>query len=345
MIPRPAVVFVLLLALLGSSCTIFSSPAYRGAPSDHFDGEKFVNQLDYGPRSFLQWQLTSEPGEWSDEWANAEPGEPPPERVDDLRITFVNHSTFLIQVGGLNILTDPVYSYRVSPVGWAGPHRYRPPGIRFEDLPPIDVVIISHNHYDHLDLETLRRLQDVHNPRVYAGLGNGLLFELEGLTYTADLDWWQSVPLSDDIRLWAVPGQHFSGRGLDDRDETLWLGFVLDTPRGKIYFAGDTGWGPHFDQIRQRFGPMRLSVLPIGAYRPRWFMRAAHISPLEAAHAHLVLDSQTTVGCHYGTFPLADDGQLEPEQEMNRIYQLTSITPDAFRILNNGDALDVPPAP
>lgn len=331
-----------LLVLLATGCHVFSSPAYDGPVSDNFDGRKFVNQRVYGPRSFWQWQMSSDPGKWSDEWANAAPAEPPPERVDDLRVTFINHSTFLIQVDGINILTDPVYSYRTSPVGFAGPRRYRPPGIRFEDLPPIDVVIISHNHYDHLDLDTLRRLEEEHNPRIYAGLGNGLLFEREGLNYTRDLDWWQPVSLDDETLLWAVPGQHFSGRGLDDRNETLWLGFVIESPRGMIYFAGDTGYGPHFEQIYERFGPMRLSVLPIGAYKPRWFMRAAHISPLEAARAHLVLRSQTTVGSHYGTFPLADDSQLAPRLEMERIYEMTSIGRDEFQVLYNGDSLEVP---
>jgi L-ascorbate metabolism protein UlaG (beta-lactamase superfamily) len=337
--PRTVLICLSLLVLAG--CQTFSSPAYRGPVTDNFDGEKFVNQTPYYRGSFWRWQMTSTPGEWTDEWANAAPAEPPPERVDGLRVTFINHSTVLIQVAGVNILTDPVYSYRTSPLSWVGPRRYRPPGIRFEDLPPIDVVIISHNHYDHLDLATLRRLEAAHSPKIYAGLGNGLLFEKEGLGYTRDLDWWQPVSLSKDTLLWAVPGQHFSGRGLDDRDETLWLGFVIDSPHGPVYFAGDTGWGPHFKEIRDRFGPMKLSVIPIGAYKPRWFMRAAHISPLEAAHAHLVMESEITVGCHYGTFPLADDGQLDPQNEMERIFAMTTLTPDEFLMLQNGESVVV----
>lgn len=328
---------LLVLSFTLAGCTVFSAPSYRGPVSDHFDGEKFVNQTPYYRGSFWRWQLTSQPGEWTDEWANAAPAEAPPERVDGLRLTFINHSTVLIQVAGLNILTDPVYSERVSPISWAGPRRHRPPGIRFEDLPPIDVVIISHNHYDHLDLATLRRLVEAHNPKIYAGLGNGLLFQREQIPYTRDLDWWQPVSLSKDTLLWAVPGQHFSGRGVDDRDETLWLGFVIDSPHGPIYFAGDTGWGPHFAEIREKFGPMKASVIPIGAYQPRWFMRAAHISPMEAARAHIVMESEVTIGCHYGTFPLADDGQLDPQLEMERIYDITSLTPEQFLLLENGE--------
>lgn len=345
---------VVLLALVRYyvGFVLLPAPGYDprlGGPTagelDYFDGERFYNPVPITQRSFgrfLLWRLTGERGEWR-EWVDAEPGPPPPARVDrgDLRVTFVNHSTMLIQMDGLNILTDPIWSERASPFSWAGPKRHRPPGIRFEDLPPIDVVVISHNHYDHLDIATLKHLATEHSPRFFAGLGNRLLLAEHGIAST-DLAWHQEVSLSPDVKMTFLPCQHWSGRGLADRAATLWGAYVFEGPGGPVYFAGDTGDGPHFDDAGERYGPFRLAILPIGAYLPDWFMQPVHISPLEAVDAHRRLRAQLSVPCHYGTFVLAGDAELQPVEELLEARAAAGLSAEDFRVLDFGEGFDVP---
>lgn len=338
---------VLMLALHLAACTMFSAPRYRGPKSDHFDGERFVNQGGVRPHgfgAFLRWTLGRTPRPWR-AWTDAPPGPPPPERVGpgELRVTFVNHATVLVQLDGVNVLTDPVWSERVSPVAFAGPKRVRPPGIRFEDLPPIDAVVISHNHYDHMDLPTLRRLGRSFAPRFVAGLGNARFLQANGIANAGDLDWWQSVQLRNGVRITAVPAQHFSNRGMTDSDATLWAGFVIEGSAGYVYFAGDTGYGPHFEQIRARFGPPRLALLPIGAFAPEWFMSPVHISPAEAVQAHRVLGAGRSVAIHFGTFRLSDEGQDEPVERLHEAIAEAGIDPETFWVLDFGEGRDVPP--
>lgn len=324
----------------------FSAPTYEGPPSDHFDGERFFNHVSAEGRftDFLRWRMSRDLGPWA-EWTESEPGAPPPERVDGgrLRATFVNHSTVLVQMDGLNILTDPVWSERVSPVSWAGPRRKRAPGLRFEDLPPIDLVLVSHNHYDHLDVPTLRRLSAEHRPRVLAGLGNAEYLAAEEIERAEDMDWADRVEIADGVTVTCVQVQHFSGRGLMDRNGTLWCGFVIEGPSGRVYFAGDTGYGPHFAETREQFGPMRLALLPIGAYRPAWFMAPFHISPESAVRAHRALDAGTSLGIHFGTFSLADDGQSEPVDDLRAALEAKGIDAERFWALEHGVGRDVPP--
>ncbi|HKR63954.1 MAG TPA: MBL fold metallo-hydrolase [Thermoanaerobaculia bacterium] len=274
-----------------------------------FDGRRFHNEQDgwQTEGSFLKWQLTRKAGAWR-KWIDEAPGPPPERRVDDgrVRVTWVNHATVLLQMDGLNILTDPIWSERCSPVQFAGPKRHRAPGLRFEDLPPIDLVLVSHNHYDHMDLATLRRLKD-------AQILVPLRIRIRG---AQQLDWWESASVSEKVSVTAVPAQHFSARGLHDRNATLWCGFVISGPSGHAYFAGDTGWGRHFADIGQRFAPIRVAMLPIGAYEPRWFMKPAHISPTEAVDAHRVLGARTSIAMHWGTFRLSDEGELDPQREL-----------------------------
>jgi len=322
---------------------------HRGPPSDHFDGKRFRNEMPLGHAGsgdLIRWAMTRKPGPWR-KWTDAEPGPRPIERAPraEMRVTLVNHATVLLQMHGLNVLTDPVWSERASPVSWAGPRRARPPGLRFEDLPPIDLVLVSHNHYDHLDVETLRALCAAHAPRIVTGLGNASLCAAERIERVEELDWWQAIEIAPGLRLTAVPAQHFSGRGLGDRDATLWVGFVLEsTEAGRAYFAGDTGLGPHFERIRERLGAPRLALLPIGAFLPEWFMQPVHLSPREALEAHRILGASTSVAIHYGTFPLADDGQDEPTDELARALADAGAEAPRFWALEHGIARDVPPA-
>lgn len=322
----------LLLSLFGGIATLaggvailgwfFSAPKYRGPKSDHFDGRRFHNLQateHAGFTDMVKWMTNRDEGPW-EKWREITPAAPPPQRVAGgaLRVTWVNHSTFLIQTENLNILTDPIWSERCSPVSFTGPKRHHAPGIRFEDLPPIDVVLISHNHYDHMDAPTLARLAKEHRPKIVAGLGNAAFLE-KALQHDAiDLDWWQSIQLASDVRVHVVPAQHFSSRGTLDRDANLWCGYVIETAHGSVYFAGDTGFGPHFAMIRERFGAMRLALLPIGAFRPEWFMSAVHISPRDAVRAAQTLEAAVSIPMHYTTFHLGDDGQDEPAQVLRQ---------------------------
>jgi L-ascorbate metabolism protein UlaG (beta-lactamase superfamily) len=329
-------------------CCAFNAPTYRGPRSDHFDGERFINQRPrpQGEQSVLKWILTREHGKWA-AWTDAQPGPPPPRRVGsgELRVTFVNHATSLIQMDGVNVLTDPIWSERCSPVSFAGPVRRRPPGLRFEDLPPIDLVVLSHNHYDHMDVPTLLQLERTFRPRFAAGLGNRAFLEGKGLSRVTELDWWQSLPVGNGVEATLVPSQHFSGRGTCDRDGTLWGGYVLRGAGGPVYFSGDTGYGPHFRQVRERFGPMRLALLAIGAFRPAWFMSYVHVSPSEAYQAHLDLAAARSVAIHFGTFELADDSEVEPVQALNEAISAAGDSSGRFWVLGFGEGREVPPLP
>jgi L-ascorbate metabolism protein UlaG (beta-lactamase superfamily) len=315
----------------------FAAPRYRGPRSDHFDGRRFHNRGSgyQTERSFIRWQLTRAPGVWRD-WVDAPYGPPPPARVGRgrVRITLVNHATMLVQMDELNLLTDPTWSMRCSPVPFAGPRRHRPPGIRFEDRPPIDLVLVSHNHYDHLDLPTLRRLYRRGAPHVVTPLGNGALMRRHGIGNVTELDWWQRTGV-----VTLTPAQHFCARALSDRDANLWGGFVISGASGNVYFAGDSGWGPHFAEVAARFAPIRAAMLPIGAYLPRWFMKPAHIDPAEAVEAHLALGARTSIAMHYGTFRLGDDGEDEPVEDLRRAIAAKG-NPN-FLILEHGEGRDV----
>jgi L-ascorbate metabolism protein UlaG (beta-lactamase superfamily) len=291
-----------------------SAPRYRGPVSDHFDGRRFRNYRatpHNDLREAAKWAANRERGYWKPR-RDEPPGPPPPPRVEgeQLRVTFVNHTTVLLQTQGLNILTDPIWSERCGPVSWFGPRRVRPPGVRFDDLPPIDIVLLSHNHYDHCDLPTLRKLAQRHEPHLVVPLGNRGFLESRRIPVLHELDWWQSVGLAG-LTITSIPVRHFSGRGLFDRDRSLWCGYMIETVSGSICFAADTGHGDHFEQIRRRLGAPRLALLPIAAFRPEWFMSRVHMSPEQALEAHSILGATVSVATHYGTFPLADDGETE----------------------------------
>jgi L-ascorbate metabolism protein UlaG (beta-lactamase superfamily) len=303
----------------------------------HFDGKHFFNPDAPQVRGFLdalRWKLTSRPEPGARFVSDVEPSKPPFE-VDgaELRVTLINHSTVLLQQQHLHILTDPIWSERASPLRAVGPRRRREPGVRWDDLPRIDAVLLSHNHYDHLDLATLLRLEERRESEFIVPSGVARLLQSRGIGPVHELDWGESVQIGRAV-VHNVPALHFSARGLGDRNRTLWCGYVIEAAQRIVYFAGDTAFGGHFAGIRERFGAPRLALLPIGAYEPRWFMSSVHMGPDEAARAHEILAAKTSIAIHHGTFQLGDDGIDTPKR------LLTACTAgDSFLVLDNGQSV------
>lgn len=319
---------------------ISSSRATKVQPRN-FYGERFHNQVlfrGHGFLDFLKWKVFFGGTQWP-AWIESEPLRVPEQRVtgDRLSVTFINHSTVLIQYQGVNILTDPIWNHRASPLTILGPKRVRRPGVRLEDLPPIDLVLITHNHYDHLDLETLRSLAQRGSPIVVTGRGNAPVVQEAKLQTIQELDWWESFR-HQDLDVVFTPTQHFSGRGLFDRQESLWGGFVMASSAGHVYFSGDTGVGPHHAQLRARFKEFRVAFLPIGAYEPRWFMKAAHMNPAEAVEAHQLLNARVSIGIHFGTFAnLTDEGIEQPLKDLAEALANAGVDPGRFVTLGFGE--------
>jgi L-ascorbate metabolism protein UlaG (beta-lactamase superfamily) len=289
---------------------------YQGPPSDHFDGVRFFNPsqgpTDKGLRDMLRWKMAG----GTSAWPASVPVLPvkPEARVDGVRVTMVGHVTMLIQAAGLNILTDPVWSDRASPLSFIGPKRVTEPGIAFEDLPPIDAVLISHCHYDHMDMATLRRLAAAHDPLFAMPLGNDTILRASVPEARCVVgDWWQSLPIAPGFETVLTPAYHWANRWPTDVRMALWSGHRLSTPAGTIWFAGDTGYGDgeFFAQIRA-LGPPDLALIPIGAYEPRWFMAAQHVNPEEAVRIFQDVGAVQALGIHWGTFQLTDESRDAP---------------------------------
>ncbi|HEY7114692.1 MAG TPA: MBL fold metallo-hydrolase [Thermoanaerobaculia bacterium] len=328
--------------LAAASC----ARGYRGPVTDHFDGTRF-HSIDPVPSGFGRWLhrvFTRRQRPWRD-FTDTPPGEKPPARVGQgrMRVTFVNHATLLLQMDGVNVLTDPTWAERADPV--LGPRRRRPPGLRFEDLPPIDAVLVSHDHHDHMDLPTLRRLAAAFHPPVLTGLGNAAYLARHGVPGGKDLDWWQSAEIAPGVRVTAVPARHASRRGLFDGNRTLWCGFVVRGPSGAAYFAGDTGYGTHFGKIAAAFPGLRLALLPIGGFVPAWYMAPVHMGPEDAVRACRDLGAVACVPMHFGTFPVSDDAELEPVETLRAALAKDPVARPPFTILDNGESFDVPAAP
>ncbi len=255
-------------------------------------------------------------------------------------VTFIGHATFLIQTAAGNVLTDPMYSERASPLPWLGPRRVRQPGVRFADLPPISTVLLSHNHYDHCDLPTLRRLAARFDPLVITPLGNRRLVKSAGIRRVEELDWWQQTTTGAST-ITLTPAQHFSARTPFDRNRALWGGFVVNAPDFRFYFAGDTAYAPFFGDIRRRLGPIDLALLPIGAYEPRWFMQAVHMNPAEAVQAHVDLAAVQSIAMHFGTIQLTTEAIDEPIRALDEACRLNDIPRSRFLTLEFGESLRV----
>jgi len=325
-----------------------AGPGWTGPVTDHFDGRVFFNPGSMaGDASFLdlmRWRFSGGAADWPERAGlDCEPlaATPPAPAVDgEIMATFVGHATFLLQWRGLVMLTDPVWSDRCSPVPWAGPKRVRPPAVNFEALPPVDVVLLSHNHYDHLDVETLKRLDARCRPLIVTGLGNRAFLESCGLTHVVELDWWEAHTVGGAL-LTLVPAVHWSSRGGSGRNATLWGGFMIEAAGTRTYYAGDTGYGPHFAAIRQRLGPPDLALLPIGAYEPRWFMKPVHMNPEEAVQAHRELGARHSVGLHFGTWQLTDEAIDAPVRDLAAARRAAGVEETTFRAPEAGETVRV----
>ena len=307
--------------------------------SDHFDGRRFFNpngangqplravpRLLRTPRTQWPWEVPVE---------QRRPLQPGP---DEVVVTFVGHATFLVQAAAANVLIDPVYYRRASPFPFAGPRRVRVPGVRLDDLPPISLVLLSHNHYDHCDLGTLRLLERRLHPPVVTPLGNGRLLRSAGVRQVEEIDWWETSS-SAPLPITLTPAQHFSARGPFDRNRALWGGFLIEAGGLRILHAGDSGYGPHFREIGARLGPIDLGLLPIGSYEPRWFMKDIHMNPAEAVQAHLDLGARQSIAMHFGTFQLTPEGIDEPVRELTKALQERGVAAERFRALEVGESV------
>ena len=334
---------VLTLGGVGYSAAARSRNRYYDGPvSDHYDGVRFFRpglSTDRGMVDLARWQIGGGREPWPAEYPSPFVDHPP-ERSETLRATLVGHATILIQVAGRNILTDPIWSERASPFRFAGPRRANPPGIAFEDLPPIDAILITHNHYDHLDVETVARLWRRFGSRVIAPLGNDAIIRAHDDAVEIEaLDWGQSVGIAGGTAVHLEPANHWSARGINDRRMALWGAFVLTTPAGTIYLAGDTGYGEGdiFRSVRERFGAPRLAVLPIGAYEPRWFMQTQHMNPTDAVQAFTDLGAQAAIGVHWGTFQLTNERVDQPRIDLAAALTDAGVAPDRFQAFRPGE--------
>ncbi|MFH0134580.1 MBL fold metallo-hydrolase [Variovorax sp. VaC1] len=377
-----------------AACSTASNPYYDASRKHHRPDGFQDNYIEFQPKNFftdvlLGWQLPS----WFKGLPPA-PSAPPPVVAPDLAFlqantgaqtrpaaTFIGHATVLIQVptatGGLNVLTDPVFGERASPVSFAGPKRFQPPGVALKDLPRIDVVLISHNHYDHLDEGSVRALnaQAGGLPLFVVPLGIAPWLAERGISNAVELDWWDSITLPaapspqaaqvrvqrngagiatdtpDAVQVFLTPAQHWSARGLGDRMKTLWGGFALLSPKMHVFFSGDTGYSKDFADIQARLAPRQgpaqgggfdLALLPVGAYEPRWFMKDQHVNPEESVRIHRDLQAKRSLGVHWATFSLTDEALDQPPKDLAIARKAQGVADDAFFTLAIGETRQLP---
>ena len=328
--------------------------------SDHCDGERFFNRLANARPvgDVLKWMRTRERTSWPVR-VPLEPHPPPPGVVAPGRVavTFVGHSTFLLRTASTVIITDPVFTSHAGPFGRLGPRRVRLPAIAPSALPPVDLVLVSHNHYDHLQPSSLRLFADRASYVTPLGVSSQLGLRPEGGSSSVhggqtlsprepvasafrrkvqELDWWQSTKVGG-VEITCVPAQHFSARTPFDRNRTLWCGFVVRVDGVAIYFAGDSGYSPYFAEIGGRCPAIDLALLPIGAYEPRWFMAPVHMNPEEAVRAHLDIQPRASIGMHFGTFQLTDEAIDAPPRALEAAKAAHGV--EAFRVLGFGESV------
>jgi L-ascorbate metabolism protein UlaG (beta-lactamase superfamily) len=259
-------------------------------------------------------------------------------------VTWIGHASLLVRLGGLNVLTDPHFSERASPVGFAGPKRFHPPGVALEDLPEIHAVVISHSHYDHLDVDSVRQLHQRSGGTLQFLVPLGLKpwFAGLGIDNVTELDWWEHAEIRG-VRFTLTPVQHWSARSLFDRNRTLWGGWAVHAPDLRFLFIGDTGYSSDFREIGRRLGPFDLAAIPIGAYEPRWFMRAQHIDPAEAVRVHQDLRARQSLGVHWGAFEMADESLDEAPRALASARRAAGIGEAEFFVLRVGETRRIQP--
>lgn len=308
--------------------------------SDHFDGEKFFNPWGNNNAKtlwdVLKWKLSGSGTTWPQEKRvnTAKAALVKDGQAASVHITYIGHATTYIQDEKLSIITDPQFSERASPLSAIGPRRYRDPGVALAELPAVDYVVVSHNHYDHMDLPSLKKLHERFHPKFIVPLGNAHFLKNEGIEGVIEIDWWQK---EGPVQL--VPAQHWSARGIGDRNLALWGGFILSLSGKNIYFAGDTGYGPHFKMIQEKVGSIDVSLLPIGAYEPRDFMKNQHMNPEDAVKAHLDLKSKRSFAIHFEVFQLTDEGYDEPRKTILREIEKLHLSADGFFVPDIGETL------
>jgi L-ascorbate metabolism protein UlaG (beta-lactamase superfamily) len=340
------IAFIILLIGLATMFILNYGPLYKGPSSDHFDGRRFFNkEPDHSFFDMVKWMWEMKTVKWP-EWIN---DPPQPDTVawvkkGELKVTYINHATLLIQMSGVNILTDPIWSKWAGPFSWLGAKRVRAPGIKMNSLPKIDVIIISHDHYDHLDLPTLKQLAKRDQPVILVGLGVISLLGSMNFSTIQEMDWWQEYAIkSAGLKFTFVPAFHNSGRGLFGGNRTLWGGFVIEGEEGRVYFAGDTAYGPFLDKIKKRFADFRLTIFPIGNYEKRWFMKNQHMNPDDAVKAHRLLNSKQSVGMHYSTFLEHPEQTIDAhEKDLAIALRNYDEKESGFWILKFGEGREVP---
>ncbi|MGM0411702.1 MAG: MBL fold metallo-hydrolase [Pseudomonadota bacterium] len=324
---------MLFWCLVGTACT---TPAPSAPP--HHQGDGFRNHPPVerpGFTDFLRWQW-ERPDQPAWEPPTAEPR--PLEGRDGAAITWIGHATALLEVDGRTVLTDPVFSDRASPLTWLGPRRYAPPRPALKALPAIDVVVISHNHYDALDAASVEALAEAHpGAHFFVPLGLADWFRERGIDRVTELDWWESAEHAG-LTVTATPVQHWSKRGLFDENESLWAGWAVEFGDFDFWFAGDTGYQPvHFRETGRRLGPFDLAAIPIGAYAPRWFMKSSHVTPEEAVRIRDDVGARRAVAIHWGTFPLTDEPPAEPAERLRAARNEAGLQSSAFHLLRHGE--------
>lgn len=336
-------VLILIFSMTIQSC---SAQTNENTPAHH-QGDRFVNLYPFkepGVFDLIKWRWQRRnkkipPLEsYHFPMAKNDPGFLQNNRLENT-VTWIGHSTLLVQIKGINILTDPHFSKRASPVQWTGPERAVPPGLAMEDLPNLDLILISHNHYDHLDDNSISRLvetQAANNPAYVVPLKLGEWFKEKGIRNIIELDWWQSQN-HERYSITSVPMQHWSKRNPFVRNDTLWAGWVINVAGFKFFFLGDTGYVPLFKEIGKRLGPFDLCAIPIGAYEPRWFMKNQHISPEEALFIHRDANCKKSVAIHWGTFILTDEPLDEPPKKIADLKPKMAITEEEFLLLQHGE--------
>ena len=380
---------------VAAACSTVPNPYYDASRKHHRPEGFQDNYIEFKPKSFLSdvligWKLPA----WIKGLPPA-PATPPPVVAPDLAflrsnagvrmqpsVTFIGHATVLLQVptasGGLNVLTDPVFGERASPVSFAGPRRFQPPGIAIGQLPHIDLVLISHNHYDHLDEASVKALdaQAGGPPLFVVPLGIAPWLKARGIANAVELDWWDSVtlpatpgggerrierdgagiaaPTSGAVQVFFTPAQHWSARGTGDQLKTLWGGFALLSPKLQVFYSGDTGYSRDFADIRSRLasrqgeargGGFDLALLPIGAYEPRWFMKDQHVNPEESVRIHRDLHAKRSLGVHWGTFELTDEALDQPPKDLATARKAQGVADEAFFTLAIGETRTLPARP